>query len=46
VCIERTLGELYAYLPFGTTELPVFTEEDIEAMKLAQADIISGAAFA
>ncbi len=45
LCIERATGNHYAYLPFGTTELPTFTEEDIEGMKLAQADIISGEAF-
>ena len=42
---DRATGELTAYLPFGTVELPVFTEDDIEGARLAALDIQSGAAF-
>lgn len=42
---DRASGDLNAYVPFGTTELPVFTEEDIEAARLVALDIQSGCVF-
>lgn len=39
VCINRETGEFFNFLPYGTTELPTFTIDDVIAMQSAQADI-------